>query len=201
MCQNTCNATSRAASLLLDTKCYCSKDGITKIEFAANPPPNSALCTIRCRETEPLPNSLGSLPLSCGGYYNGAPCIANLYDVFYILPGCHNNLSGVVWHDFHVCKLFNFLHSNIFNLLIHVINNLRFFFLNGIIILRFLFLDIIFNLLLHFPSTSSSSSDPSSSVSSSNIPSTSSFSILDIVFKLLLHVIFKPLYAIFLSEF
>ncbi|KXH68734.1 glycosyl hydrolase family 3 [Colletotrichum salicis] len=170
MCQNTCNATSRTASLLLDTKCYCSKDGITKIEFAADPPPNGALCTIRCRETEPLPNGLGSLPLNCGGYYNGAPCIANLYDVFYILPDCHNNLSGVVWHDFHVCKLFNFFHSNIFNLLIHIINNLRFFFLNGIfnvgsfflgiifnllldvvviIILRFLFLDIIFNLPIH----------------------------------------------------
>ncbi|KAI3550867.1 hypothetical protein CSPX01_01362 [Colletotrichum filicis] len=142
-CQNTCIANSRAASLLLDGKCYCSKDGITSIEFAADPPPDEQLCTISCSEVlPPIISGLPPISLPCGGYDNGVPhlveCVANLHDYFCIIPGCDNNLSNDIWHDFHVYQPFNFPHINLFNFLLHFI-----------IILGFSFLDIICNLLFH----------------------------------------------------
>ncbi|KAF4775418.1 hypothetical protein HER10_EVM0010309 [Colletotrichum scovillei] len=138
-CQDTCIASSRAASLLLDGKCYCSKDGITSIEFAADPPPDEQLCTISCSEPLNFPH-------------------INLFNYllhFVIIPGFsfHDIICNLFFHVF--ILRYNFIGVP-FNPLFYNIVTLRFFFVDVnfhsifylIVVLEFSFFDII-NLLLY----------------------------------------------------
>ncbi|KXH32387.1 hypothetical protein CSIM01_05809 [Colletotrichum simmondsii] len=163
-CQNTCIAYSRAASLLLDGKCYCSKDGITSVEFAADPPPDDQLCTISCSEVLP-PIILGVTPpinLPCGGYDNGVPPLnfphINVFNFllhFIIIPGFsfHDIICNLLSHVF--ILRYNFIGVT-FNPLFYNIVTLRFFFVDVnfhsifylIVGSEFSFFDII-NLLLY----------------------------------------------------
>ncbi|KAK0379491.1 glycosyl hydrolase family 3 [Colletotrichum limetticola] len=153
-CQDTCIANSRAASLLLDGKCYCSKDGITSIQFAADPPPDEQLCTISCSEVLPpiIPGISPPINLPCGGYDNGVPPFnlphINLFKFllhFIIIPGF--SFLDIICDLLVFILRYNFIGFT-FNPLFYNIVTLRFFFLlYVIVILRLSFLDIVFKFL------------------------------------------------------
>ncbi|KAK1465235.1 hypothetical protein CMEL01_12590 [Colletotrichum melonis] len=193
-CQDTCIANSRAASLLLDGKCYCSKDGITSIEFAADPPPDEQLCTISCSEVlPPIISGLPPISLPCGGYDNGVPPFnfphINLFNFllhFIIIPGL-SFLDIICNLLFHVFILrYNFIGVT-FNSLFYNSVTLRFFFVDVnfhpifylIVVLEFFFFDIVFKLLYtiilyNFYADNSPTKTSASSLASTSTPSTTS---------------------------